>query len=76
MTIFSAAPMFFFNPCEDWNIYTYATTKELKKKAHTVKINNIKEAINIQVTLISKNKHQIKIQAFFSANYAFVLKLS
>ena len=43
--------MFFFNPCEDGNVHTYATNKELKKKAFTVKIRNIKEAINIQVTL-------------------------
>ena len=46
-------------------MHTYATTKELKKKAFTIKIRNIKEAINIQVTLISEVKHQIKIRPFF-----------
>ena len=44
---------------------TYVTTKELKQKTFTVKIHNIKEAINMQVTLISENKSQIKLQPFF-----------
>ena len=53
-------------------MHTYATTKELKKEAFTVKIQNIKEAINIQVTLILENKHQIKIRPFFLANYSSI----
>ena len=64
----------FLNLYEDENVHTYATAKELKKKAFTVKIHNIKEAINIQLTLISENKHQIKIRPFFSNN-ASILKL-
>ena len=36
----------------------YASIKEMKRKAFRVKIRNIKEAIGIQVTFISENKHQ------------------
>ena len=67
--------MCFLNHYEDRNVHTYATTKELKKKAPTVKINNIKEAINIHVALILENKHQIKIRPFLGGNYASILKL-
>ena len=36
----------------------YVTTKELKKKAFREKRQNIKQAIGIQVTFISENKHK------------------
>ena len=65
MIIFLAALRSFLNPYEDGNVHTYATTKELKQNAFTVKIHNIKEAINMQVTLISENKSQIKLRPFF-----------
>ena len=67
MTIFSAA-IIVFEPLwasEEGNVHTNAATKELKKEAFTVKIQNIKEAINTQVTLISENKHQVKIRPSF-----------
>ena len=56
----------------------YAMIKELKGKAFRVKSRNVKEAIGVQVTFISENKHQ-KEQFFyqnkttFSANYASIL---
>ena len=34
-------------------------------RLNLVNIHNIKEAINIQLTLISENKYQIKIRQFF-----------
>ena len=61
MTIFSIAILFLFSPCDDKNVHTYATTKALKNKTFTLKIHNIKEAINIQVTSYSENKQQTKI---------------
>ena len=75
ITNFLAAIMCLLNPYEDRNVHTYATTKELKKKVYTVKINNIKEAINIHLALILENKHQIKIRPFWGRNYASILKL-
>ena len=65
MAIFSATIRSFLNPYDDGNVHPYATAKELKQKAFTVKIHNIKEAINMQVTLISENMSQIKLQPFF-----------
>ena len=51
----------------------YATIKELKRKAFRVKNRNIKEAIGVQVTFISENKHQ---KAHFAQNKTiFVSKL-
>ena len=65
MITFLAALRSFLKPYEDGSVHTYATTKELKQKTFTVKIHNIKEAINMQVTLISENKSQIELQPFF-----------
>ena len=42
----------------------YATNREFEKKTFTVKIQNIKETIDIQVAFISENKLQKK--AFLS----------
>ena len=33
-------------------MHTYATTKELEKKAFTVKCQNVKQAIGIQLTFV------------------------
>ena len=41
-------------------MHTHAATKEMKNKSFAVKIKDIKEAIEIQVTLISENKDQKK----------------
>ena len=56
----------------------YAMIKELKGKAFRVKSRNVKEAIGVQVTFISENKHQkeqflYQNKTTFSANYASIL---
>ena len=67
--IFSAAIMVFFKPV------TMGMSMHMPR-LNLVNIHNIKEAINIQLTLISENKYQIKIRQFFVlANYASILKL-
>ena len=58
MTILLAANVSFLNPCQDGNVHTYATTKELKKKEFKAKEQNIKQTIGIQVTLILEIKLQ------------------
>ena len=45
-----------FNPYKDENVHSYATTKELKKKAFTINSQNLKQAIGIQVTFILETK--------------------
>ena len=39
-------------------IYTFATTKELKKKAFALNIQNVKQVIGIQVTFMLEIKSQ------------------
>ena len=48
-------------------MHTHVAAKEMKKKSFAVKIQNIKEAIEIQVTLISENKDQKGY--FFESKY-------
>ena len=58
MTVFLATYTSIFNLCYNRNVHTYATNKELKKTAFTVKSQNIIEAIGIQVTFILEKKHR------------------
>ena len=58
MTIFIATNLVFLNPCYDGNLYTFATTKELKKKAFALNIQNVKQVIGIQVTFMLEIKSQ------------------
>ena len=46
----------FSKPCLDRNMHTYVMTKELKRMVFRINIQNIKRAIDIQVTLILKIK--------------------
>ena len=50
-----------FEPLLGWNVYTYDTTKELKKMPFRINSQNIKQAVGIQVTFILK----IKLQSTF-----------
>ena len=46
-------------------MHSYATTKELKKKAFTINSQNLKQAIGIQVTFILETK----LKKIFLAKY-------
>ena len=56
MVIFVTAIVSFSNPCQDGNVHTYATTKEMKKKAFITKREKIKQTFDIQLTFILKIK--------------------
>ena len=59
-----------FNPCYHENAHIYATTKELKKKAlFKEKEENIKQIIDIQVTIILEIKFQ---KCMFLQNIAII----
>ena len=58
MTVFSAYYASILDPCLDGNMRTYATTKELTKKEFTINIENINQAIGVQVTIILELKLQ------------------
>ena len=58
MTIFLAANVLFLNPSYDGNVYRYATSKELKKKAFRAKGEDIKQTIGIQLSFILEIKLQ------------------
>ena len=58
--LFSEIHASILKPCQDGNIHTYATTKELKKIALRINIQNIKQRVGIQVTFILEIKPQKK----------------
>ena len=49
---------FILNPCQNGNVHTYATTKEMKTMAIRINSRNIKQTIGIQVTFITEKKLQ------------------
>ena len=70
VTISLAAIVPILNPCQDWNVHTYDTTKKLEEKTFTLKMRNIKRGTDMQVTLNSENNIKnniffIKIRPFF-----------
>ena len=68
------------NTSWDWNVHTYATTQELKKKAFKVKRKNIKKAIGTQLKFVL----EIKLKRYmclvnydcFLVGYASILNSS
>ena len=68
----------FLKPCYNLHMRIHATSKELKKKAFSVKCQNMKQAVSMEVTFILVNKHQktffIKILPCLG-NYASILSL-
>ena len=49
---------FILNHCYDENLHRYATNKEMKTMAFRINSRNIKQAISMQVTLITENNLQ------------------
>ena len=69
-TVISVTFGFILNPCQDGNLHTYATTKELKSKEFTLHNENIKQEIGIHLSFILEIKFQkqhflAKYQQFF-----------
>lgn len=62
----------FLKPCYNLYMRIYATSKELKKKAFSVKCQNMKQAVSMEVTFILVNKHQ---KNFFYQNTTLFRKL-
>ena len=70
-TVFIANYASILIPCQDRAVHAYVTTEELKRKEFTLKSENMKEAIGIQVTFtleikLQKNIFQQKTDPFFS----------
>ena len=59
----------FLKPCYNLHMRIHATSKELKKKAFSVKCQNMKQAVSMEVTFILVNKHQ---KNFFLSKYYLV----
>ena len=65
---------FILNPCYDGNVYAYATTKELKKKAFRINSQNLKQTIDfISEIKLKNNIFQQNMTPAFSETCAFIL---
>ena len=76
MTVLLASYASILDPCYDGNMYTYATTKELKKRNYTINSQNITQE-NIHVTFMLEMKlqkyvFQQNMTMFVAANVPFL----
>ena len=74
MAVFSPAYASSLSPCQDGNVHTHATTKEMKTMEFRINSRHTKQAIGVQVTFITEKKFQ-KQSFVFSVTFAFILNL-
>ena len=69
--------MSIFNLCQDGNVHTHATTKEIKPMAFRLSSQNIEQTFGIQLTFITEIKPQkerfLAKKTVFLVTFTFLL---